>query len=136
VRIFFIRFVVAFAKAVVNGDGWSQRDDEQTASHPRHLILLGQTEFVIYNGEMTRIVTKPNQKSAMPTLPTLSQMVRDGQADAIQHRRRTREALDYRFRQSERLTSLTLIMDCAAPASRISPVGLASIVPARSDLSS
>jgi hypothetical protein len=62
VRIFFIRFVVAFAKAVVNGDGWSQRDDEQTASHPRHLILLGQTEFVIYNGEMTRIDTKPNQK--------------------------------------------------------------------------
>jgi hypothetical protein len=52
---------------------------------------------------MTRIVTKPNQKSAMPTLPTLSQMVRDGQADAIQHRRRTREALDYWFRQSERL---------------------------------
>ena len=52
---------------------------------------------------MTRTVTAPNQKSAMPTFPTLSQMVRDGQADTIQHRRRTREALDYWFRQSERL---------------------------------
>ena len=33
-------------------------------------------------------------------------------------------------------TSLTLTIHCAAPASRISPVGLASIVPARSGLSS
>ena len=52
---------------------------------------------------MTRTVTAPNQKSAMQTLPTLSQMVRDGQADTIQHGRRTRESLDYWFRQSERL---------------------------------
>ena len=52
---------------------------------------------------MTRTVTSPNQKSATQTLPTLSQMVRDGQADTIQHGRRTREALDYWFRQSERL---------------------------------
>jgi hypothetical protein len=52
---------------------------------------------------MTRTVTTPNQKSATQTLPTLSQMVRDGQADAIRHRQRTREALQYWFRQSERL---------------------------------
>jgi hypothetical protein len=36
-------------------------------------------------------------------MPTLSQMVRDGRADTIQHGRRTRESLDYWFRQSERL---------------------------------
>ena len=36
---------------------------------------------------MTRTVTAPNQKSAMQTFPTLSQMVRDGQADTIQHGR-------------------------------------------------
>ena len=36
-------------------------------------------------------------------VPTLSQMVRDGRADTIQHGRRTRESLDYWFRQSERL---------------------------------
>ena len=40
---------------------------------------------------------------ALATLPTLSQMVRDGQADTIQHGRRTRETLEYWFRQSERL---------------------------------
>jgi site-specific DNA-methyltransferase (cytosine-N4-specific) len=36
-------------------------------------------------------------------VPTLSQMVRDGRADTIQHGRRTRESLDYWLRQSERL---------------------------------
>jgi hypothetical protein len=36
-------------------------------------------------------------------VPTLSKMVRDGWADTIQHGRRTRESLDYWFRQSERL---------------------------------
>src|ERR1700687_5802085 len=52
---------------------------------------------------MTRTVTAPNKKSATQTLPTLSQMVRDGQADTIRHGQRTREALDSWFRQSERL---------------------------------
>src|SRR6202162_2905061 len=52
---------------------------------------------------MTRTVIAPNQKSATQTRPTLSQMIRDGQADTIRHGQRTREALDYWFRQSERL---------------------------------
>ena len=54
---------------------------------------------------MPRTSTTPAQKYAMQTLgvPTLSQMVRDGKADTIQHGRRTRESLDYWFRQSERL---------------------------------
>ena len=53
---------------------------------------------------MTRIHTA--SEFALQTrgsVPTLSQMVREGWADTIQHGRRTREALDYWFRQSERL---------------------------------
>jgi hypothetical protein len=38
-----------------------------------------------------------------PTIPTLAQLVHDGQADAEKHRQRTREALLYWFRQSQRL---------------------------------
>jgi DNA modification methylase len=66
-------------------------------------MRLGQTHSLSYNAGMPRTLTAADRESAMPTLPTLSRMVRDGQADAIQHRRRTREALDYWFRQSERL---------------------------------
>jgi hypothetical protein len=57
---------------------------------------------------MTRTVTAPNQKSATQTLPTLSQMIREGQADTVRHGQRTREALDYWFRQSERLVTPVL----------------------------
>jgi hypothetical protein len=58
---------------------------------------------------MPRLSITPVQKSAMQTrthaqgVPTLSQMVRDGKADTVQHGRRTRQSLDYWFRQSERL---------------------------------
>ena len=38
-----------------------------------------------------------------PPVPTLAQMVRDGQVDSSRHKRRTLEALEYWFRQSERL---------------------------------
>jgi hypothetical protein len=81
-----------------------QMADEQVASGSRSMPLqhpLGQTHFAAYNPGMTRTRTAP--ESALATLPTLSQMIRDGQADTIQHGRRTREALDYWFRQSERL---------------------------------
>jgi DNA modification methylase len=43
------------------------------------------------------------QTPAPPQVPSLSQLVRDGRADAIQHGRRTREGLKYWLRQSERL---------------------------------
>lgn len=39
----------------------------------------------------------------LPAIPTLGQMVRDGQVDAARHKQRTRNALAYWFRQSERL---------------------------------
>jgi phage N-6-adenine-methyltransferase len=39
----------------------------------------------------------------IPDVPALAQMIRDGQVDASGHTRRTREALCYWFRQSERL---------------------------------
>ena len=52
---------------------------------------------------MPRTSTTPAKSRQCRLLPTLSQMVRDGKADTIQHGRRTREALDYWFRQSERL---------------------------------
>jgi hypothetical protein len=67
----------------------------------RALLRLGQTNPIVYDAEMPRTRTAP--ESALATLPTLSQMVRDGQADTIQHGRRTRETLEYWFRQSERL---------------------------------
>jgi hypothetical protein len=38
-----------------------------------------------------------------PSVPTLAQMIRDGQTDAIKHKQRSRDALAYWFRQSERL---------------------------------
>ena len=55
---------------------------------------------------MPRISTTPAQSlqcKLWTDVPTLSQMVRDGKADTVQHGRRTRESLDYWFRQSERL---------------------------------
>lgn len=55
---------------------------------------------------MPRHSTSLAAESAMQTprdIPTLSKMVRDGRADAIQHGRRTCEALEYWLRQSERL---------------------------------
>ena len=36
-------------------------------------------------------------------MPLLAQLVRDGREDSLKHKQRTREALDYWFRQSERL---------------------------------
>jgi phage N-6-adenine-methyltransferase len=38
-----------------------------------------------------------------PDVPSLAEMVREGQADALAHRRRSAEALAYWFRQAERL---------------------------------
>jgi site-specific DNA-methyltransferase (cytosine-N4-specific) len=77
---------------------WDARDT-------RHPLRLGQTDLLPYYADMPRTSTTPAQKCAMHTLgvPTLSQMVRDGKADTIQHGRRTRESLDYWFRQAERL---------------------------------
>jgi hypothetical protein len=70
-------------------------------------MRLGQTHLLLYNTGMSRNPIVPDRESAMQTnghdLPTLSQMVRDGRTDTIQHGRRTRESLDYWFRQSERM---------------------------------
>ena len=54
---------------------------------------------------MPRSPTAPEFAMRTPSrdAPTLSKMVRDGWADTTQHGRRTRESLDYWFRQSERL---------------------------------
>ena len=79
-----------------------ERQTGQEISPPRPK-QVGQTHSVVYSGDMPRTLTA-DQESAMRTFPTLSQMVRDGRADTIQHGRRTRESLDYWFRQSERLT--------------------------------
>ena len=79
-----------------------ERQTGQEISPPRPK-QVGQTHSVVYSGDMPRTLTA-DQEFAMCTFPTLSQMVRDGRADTIQHGRRTRESLDYWFRQSERLT--------------------------------
>ena len=65
--------------------------------------LLRQEHFVVYNADMPRSPTDQSRNAdSAHDVPTLSKMVRDGWAYTI-HRRRTRESLDYWFRQSERL---------------------------------
>jgi hypothetical protein len=52
-----------------------------------------------------RAVKRRPKKSGTrtPAIPTLAQMVREGQADADTYKQRTRRALEYWFRQSRRL---------------------------------
>ena len=47
--------------------------------------------------------TRKNSVIRKSDVPTLAQMMRDGQREAADHGRRTREGLDYWFRQSQRL---------------------------------
>ena len=74
---------------------------------------------------MTTVTRRRPKESGIRTnlsrIPTLAEMIRDGQASHSKIKRATQEALIEWFAQSERLNIARKIMGCVATASAISP---------------